>query len=124
MGILGLINVRSYTVGSWLRFGTHMAFGSAVCLLTTLASGSGDRAENLSETAWPLPMIAIIVFIGTPYHRERLERVLLTRNSARCPSRKLGGHGSREIHRREAISLPAPMATKSSWKELSMMHFF
>lgn len=64
MGILGLLNVRVYTKGSWLRFATHAIVGITSCLLCLLALGEGDRAVSLSMTAWPLPMVALFVLIG------------------------------------------------------------
>jgi hypothetical protein len=68
MGILGLVNVRVYTKGSWLRFATHIVFGVALCLLSILATANdGDGAVVLGETAWPLPIVAIVVFVGTSY---------------------------------------------------------
>jgi hypothetical protein len=68
MGILGLVNVRVYTKGSWLRFATHIVFGVALCLLSILATANdGDGAVVLAETAWPLPIVAIVVFIGTSH---------------------------------------------------------
>ncbi|KFX90120.1 hypothetical protein V490_06639 [Pseudogymnoascus sp. VKM F-3557] len=68
MGILGLINVRVYTKGSWLRFATHVSVGITCCLLCLLSLGEGDRAVSLSMTAWPLPMVAFFVFIVLAVH--------------------------------------------------------
>ena len=89
MGILGLVNVRSYTTGSWVRFATHVICGAASCLLCLLATRSdGVPAYNLSQTAWPVPIVAIFLFIGTSTER-RLKSILLTRNSTGCASYKL-----------------------------------
>ncbi|PSS22920.1 hypothetical protein M430DRAFT_25883 [Amorphotheca resinae ATCC 22711] len=69
MGILGLVNVRVYTKGSWLRFATHIVFGVALCLLSILATANdGDGAVVLAETAWPLPIVAIVVFVVLAVH--------------------------------------------------------
>ncbi|KFY41543.1 hypothetical protein V495_04899 [Pseudogymnoascus sp. VKM F-4514 (FW-929)] len=74
MGILDLINVRVYTKGSWLRFATHVSVGITYCLLCLLSLGEGDRAVSLSMTAWPLPMVAFIVFIVLAVHHPAEEQ--------------------------------------------------
>lgn len=64
-GVLGIVNVRTYTKWSWVRFAAHIVFGIAVCLLSLLSHGDAYPAINLSATAWPLPIVAIIILIGT-----------------------------------------------------------
>jgi hypothetical protein len=65
MGILGLANIRSYTTGPWLRFATHIICGAASCVLCLLVIwGDGIPAYNLSQTAWPVAIMAISLFMG------------------------------------------------------------
>jgi hypothetical protein len=65
MGVMGVVNVRNYTKGSWFRFAAHIVFGAALCLLVLLTFGDGGLdAYNLATTAWPLPIVAIVIFIG------------------------------------------------------------
>ncbi|KAK9242005.1 hypothetical protein V1506DRAFT_524944 [Lipomyces tetrasporus] len=68
IGVLGVVNVRSYTIWSWARFVAHILFGLACCLLCLLATGDGSAALNLSATAWPLPIIAMIVLVVLAIH--------------------------------------------------------
>lgn len=110
MGFLGLINVRTYTKGSWLRFTTHIIFGSVVCLLTLLVTQKdGEAAFNFAETAWPLPTISLAILIGKSCLTLRLHRVrFLIHYSVGCPPHDLGG--KTQTQWREAISLLAKMA--------------
>ncbi|KAK9427674.1 bacterial low temperature requirement A protein-domain-containing protein [Lipomyces doorenjongii] len=68
IGVLGVVNVRSYTIWSWVRFVAHILFGLACCLLCLLATGDGSAALNLSATAWPLPIMAMIVLVVLAIH--------------------------------------------------------
>jgi hypothetical protein len=63
-GVLGMVNVRTYTKWSWVRFATHTLFGIAVCFLSLLSRGDAVPAINLSSTAWPLPIVAIVILVG------------------------------------------------------------
>jgi len=67
-GFLGIINVRSYTVWSWVRFATHIMFGLAMALLSLLSRGDGTSALNISSTAWPLPIVAMVVLVVLAIH--------------------------------------------------------
>jgi hypothetical protein len=100
MGFLGLINVRTYTKGSWLRFTTHIIFGSVVCLLTLLVTQKdGEAAFNFAETAWPLPTISLAILIGKSCLTLRLH--ILIHYSVGCPPHDLGG--KTQTQWREAI---------------------
>ena len=113
MGVMGVINVRNHTKGSWFRFVTHLVFGAALCLMTLLSIGEGQDAYNLAQTAWPLPIVAIVLFIGAPPSENHRRRILLTRDdSARSPPCELEGQGSRGNHRGAEVPLSPPMATK------------
>ncbi|OAQ79461.1 low temperature requirement A [Purpureocillium lilacinum] len=69
LGILGLVNVRKYTLGSWLRFATHFLFGTGLCLVCLLATRpDNDWASALAGTAWPLPMVALVLLIVISVH--------------------------------------------------------
>ncbi|UNI23268.1 hypothetical protein JDV02_009099 [Purpureocillium takamizusanense] len=69
LGILGLVNVRTYTLGSWLRFSVHLLLGTGLCLLCLLTTRpDSDWATALAETAWPLPMVALVLLLVISVH--------------------------------------------------------
>ncbi|KAK9357713.1 hypothetical protein V1504DRAFT_463603 [Lipomyces starkeyi] len=50
------------------RFLAHIMFGLSMCLLALLTKGEATAAINLSSTAWPLPIVAMVVLVVLAIH--------------------------------------------------------